>query len=151
MRRAKSASGKAAFDDSAFGPGKQRAYPARYQPLTVAILNIDGMDDDRYDMIQHVGLRSASWSGNPLVRVITARAVTFSGFDRLAIDNAQRRRSISSILFTGQDHKNMVHGRLLSFMYPSVEITLHSREGGKVSGQLPPLVAGRDDMEDRRP
>ena len=43
----------------------------------------------------------------------------------------------------------MVNGFPSSLADPTVEIALYGREGRKVPGQLPPLAAGRDDIEDR--
>lgn len=72
-----------------------------------------------------------------------------SRFNRLAVDNAHRRRGITPVLLSRQDHENMVHGFPSSLADPTVEIALHGREGREVPGQLAPLAAGRNNVQDR--
>ncbi len=67
----------------------------------------------------------------------------------VVFSNAYRRRGVSPVLLTRQDHENMVYRFPSSLADPTVEIALHGRESGKVTRQLSPLATRSDDIEDR--
>ncbi|EGG78878.1 hypothetical protein SXCC_00400 [Gluconacetobacter sp. SXCC-1] len=107
------------------------------------------MHDSCHDMTLRVGRDMPLAAPDLLARVITAWTAVFSSFNRLAVNNAYRRRGVSPVLLTRQDHENMVHRFPSSLADLTVEIALHGRESGKVTRQLSPRATRSDDMEDR--
>jgi hypothetical protein len=84
-----------------------------------------------------------------LAGVEASRAARLRSFHRLAVDRPSARRRLTPDLFAQRHDQKVIDARHQAAARPCIEITLNSGIGRKVLGELPPLAAGRGDVEDR--
>lgn len=115
----------------------------------VTVLNISRMDDVSEQQATRVNDGMALASETLLAGVIAANAPAFSGFDRLTVDHARSRLSLSAFEFTGR-HREMKSDCLPEpIVAPVIDVTLHRRGWWKILRQRPPLTTCRREGEDR--
>lgn len=91
-------------------PVKPLEDTAQDDKISIAILNISGMDDGVNHIVLDVG-RDVSLSPFALSSgVVASRPATFHGFDALAVDHTGARRGLTHLCFTDQHGKLMVQG-----------------------------------------
>src|ERR1700757_4353881 len=102
-------------------------------------------------------------SNRPVVSVTTCRlrpliffaaskprgSASFSGFDRLAIDNANRGARLPSGRFARLQQQREIDPLQYAAVAPTVEIMLYRRIRRKLARQLPPLAASPHHIEQR--
>lgn len=107
------------------------------------------MDFDPDHQAQRVGDDVALAALDLLAGIIPTNPAAFGGLHALAIDDTGSRAGFPAFHVSGVHHQMMIEAGQQTTVAPVIEIALHRRDRREVSGQHPPLAAGRCYIQDR--
>ena len=112
-----------------------------YAGRTIAILNIGRMDNKPDEVPERIGDDMPFAALDFLARIEPARPARLGRFHRLAIDQARAWRCRAPSLVPRHCDQRLVDACQRTIPAEAVKIRLHRREGCELPGELPPLAA----------
>ena len=137
-----------AIDPEQAEPRKPTQHPAQDGLASGALGGISRRDDHAQDQAQGIHEQMALAAFDALASVETHRAAMTGGLDALAVQYRGRGLAALALSPPNQDPQGIIEGRPKMTALPAPEDTIDGLPGRKISGQIPPLDAPFDDIED---
>lgn len=122
---------------------------AQQSPRTVAVLHAGGGHHHRQQQPQRVYQEVPLAPIDLLARVVAAHARHRGAFDALAVQAGPRRVLVPPALLPQPAAQRVVQPLPRPVPRPLVKVVIDGRPGRKLAGQLPPLAAGLQHVQNR--
>ncbi len=129
-----------------------RVFPAdgfEHGGCAIAVLNIGGMDNEPDEVPERIGDDMSFASLDLLTRIKPTWPARLGRFHRLAIDHARGGRYRASSPFPRHRNQGLVDACERAVTAEAVEICLYRCKRCELPGDLPPLTASRQHVENR--
>jgi len=140
--------GITAIDPQEAKPNKPAQHPAQDRLAAVALGGVGRGDDHAQDQAQGIHQQIALAAFDALASVETHRAAMTGGLDALAIQYRGRGLAALAVRLPHQDPQGIIEGCPKMTELPAAEDIIDRLPRWQISGQIPPLDAPFDDIED---